>query len=148
MARYNNSSIFRQIDLDDAASLRRLILCLYDEIDNGSISLEKCKKFELEKLEIVWVNRVLTAIRRNTRYPLLRQAIFRFVRDDYEKDKDILVAAKELENLTEEDVLLIPEKEPDRYQIATATFATLMAEERQVRNRGRDYVVILLLTFL
>jgi hypothetical protein len=119
MVRYNNWSILRRIDLDDFASVRRIIACLNSEFDSGSLTREKRVKFELNKMESAWVNDLLQSIARTrVAYPLLKEAIFRFVAADFGEDEDIIKAVKELESVAEEHILTIPESHLVAYEKA------------------------------
>jgi hypothetical protein len=123
MVRYNNWSILRRINLDDLASLRRVIACLNSEFDSGSLSCEKRKEFRLREMEGVWVNKVLRSIARTrVAYPLLKEAVFRFVGADFGEDEDIIKAVKELESVADELVLTLPETHLKLYKKSLKLF--------------------------
>jgi hypothetical protein len=132
MVRYNNCSVLRRIDLDDISSLRRIISCLNSEFGNDSLSENKSKQFKLQKLEKAWVNHILIAIDRTARdYPLLHDSIYRFIGADFADDEGISKAAKELEDIADEDILTVPERHAEEYGRAAERFSEAGS---QVRN--------------
>lgn len=134
MARYNNTSIFRTINLDDHSSLRRIVVCIYHELKSDSLTNEKCQLYQLTTLEIAWANRLLAAVYRlrNTGFQLLQHALYRYTHDDFTEDEVLIKATKELEDLAEEDELLIPEGHLLEYGKAHKRFADLVNQERWV----------------
>lgn len=124
MTRYNNLSILRRIALDDLTSLRRIISCLKSaNFDTCSISPDIVRRCKLTGTETAWVDHVLKIVlRTKVVYPLLKEALLRFVDTRLRDDETVLVAATDLENVAEERVLNVPERHFDEYEEAYEKF--------------------------
>ena len=78
--------------------------------------------------ERTWVNRVLTAICTNgDDYPLLRDAIERFIKVRLAPDKYVIEVTKEINLLAEENVLVVPGSHIKEYEVALKRFYALPA---------------------
>jgi len=92
-------------------------------------STEAAHKYGLDvalgKMESVWVEYILNAIKRSANYTLLRDAITRFVESRSEPKQRILQAITELESLADEQVLTVPEFHLEEYEEALKRFEAL-----------------------
>jgi hypothetical protein len=85
-----------------------------------------------------WVNGIINAIGTNgDDYPLLKDAVERFTKGRLAPDKYVIEFTKELDQLAEEDVLVVPVNHIAEYEVALKKFNALPAlnipERRQVR---------------
>lgn len=85
-----------------------------------------------------WVNGIINAIGANgDDYPLLKDAAERFTEGRLAPDKYVIEITKELDQLAEEDVLVVPVSHIAEYEVALKKFHALPAlnipERRQVR---------------
>ncbi|PSS09284.1 hypothetical protein M430DRAFT_271282 [Amorphotheca resinae ATCC 22711] len=127
MVRYNNSSVLRRLDLDNIKSIKNIMSALAFALDKSST--EAAHKYGLDvalgKMESVWVEYILNAIKRSANYTLLRDAITRFVESRSEPKQRILQAITELESLADEQVLTVPEFHLEEYEEALKRFEAL-----------------------
>lgn len=135
MVRFNNTSILRRLDLDNTNSLKKVMNALTVTLERGCTVLEESKALgndDLTLLESQWVKAVLRAIERNMDHPLLRRAIIRFCGERKESIVRINTAVKELENLADEDVLMVPESHFEAYNEALAQFDAMLPTKNQL----------------
>jgi hypothetical protein len=127
MVRYNNQCVLRRIDLDDIKSIKNVMVALASSLDNSSTEYRYTLdgSVSLTQLESLWIKSIISAINRNTKYTLLARAVARFCGARLKPLPQLHEAAQELECLTTEDVLIIPESNIEGYTIALERFAAL-----------------------
>lgn len=135
MVRINTSSIFETVDLDDAASLRRIMNALHYLLTNTvlySAAPElKAIQGEGRQQENSVTQIILSRIRMMPNHLLLLKATLRFIDARDGTDQQVLNAAKELETLGAGKVLISPQAHPAAYVAAEALFSS---RPRQVSN--------------
>jgi hypothetical protein len=140
MPKYNNRSVLRRIDLHDLKSLRRVMAALIFSLDVNKAPLNgvHSEAFKLRRFEMAWINNIAIAIANNADdYPLLRQAIQRFASARHAADSCIILATKQLAELADEDVLIMPSTHIAEYEAALDRFEELpeldlLAKDSQV----------------
>jgi hypothetical protein len=135
MVRYNNTSVLRRLDLDNLTLLKRIMSALALALENSSTTRKHKLDLSttvLTPMESAWVRAILNAINRNTDYPLLRDAIVRFSTARLGSAEELHKATKELENVADEYVLIVPESHIEEYTEALKRFETLPWFENQL----------------
>jgi hypothetical protein len=138
MVRYNNTSVLRRLDLDNLTLLRRIMGALALALENSSTTRKQALDLGttvLTPMEGTWVRAILNAINRNTGYPLLRDAIVRFSAARLGSAVELHKATKELENVADEYVLIVPESHIEEYVKALRQFETLPWFENQLLGK-------------
>ena len=112
MVRINTNSIFKNVDLEDADSIRRIIAYLDYTLTNrvlndGAPELKAMRGPELSQERLV-SEIMLSRIRMQPDYPLLLEATLRFIEARDGNDQQVLAAAGDLETLAIEMVLTVP----------------------------------------
>ncbi|TAQ88862.1 hypothetical protein B7494_g2793 [Chlorociboria aeruginascens] len=133
---YNPLSILRNIDLSNATSIIQIMHALSYLLSNSSITTLTPlvgKEFNIKTTDIAPVNRILLAIGSNgDEYPLLRDAVQRFIGARDQSEKAVLRATRELEELAEEDVLVEPWRFQSEYEEAVGRFRRFVAGVEKV----------------
>lgn len=151
MPKYGNLSVLRRIDQHDLRSIRRVMTGLnYSlEISKQPLDAKEGLSMFLTAGERRWVNSIINAIASNgDDYPLLRDAVLRFVQARMAPDRYVIEATKELDQLAEEDVLLVPLSHIKVYEDALKKFDALpklnIPERRQVGYPPSKFVHLIL----
>jgi hypothetical protein len=133
MVRFNNLSVLRRLDLDNTKSVQKVLDILAVTLQRGSTTIEKktVSGHKLTVMESQWTNAILRAIERNKEYPLLARAILRLCAARQESVVQLNIAIQELEDLTEEDVLIVPESHEEEYAAAVAKFKEMPHSKNQ-----------------
>lgn len=133
MVRYNNMSVLRRLDLDNLKSLQRVMTILAINLQQASTEFEESKEKteKLTLLESQWVKSIFRAIERNSDHPLLTRAIIRLCVARNESEFSFSTAIRELEDLANEDVLMLPESHMEAYTVALARFNAMTPSKNQ-----------------
>jgi hypothetical protein len=120
MVRINRDSIFRKVDLENADSIRRIMAGLdyyltNQVLSNGAPELRALRGPDWSE-ERRCTNGILSTIRTQSGYPLLLEAVLRFIEARNGNDQQVLAAAKDLETLAPEKAF------PEEYAAAEARF--------------------------
>jgi hypothetical protein len=137
MPKYNNRSVLRRIDLHDLKSLRRVMGALIFSLDviKAPLNSLHAQSFQLKKFETACINNIFIAITSNGNgYPLLRQAVERFASARQAADSCIILATKQLAELADEDVLILPASHLPEYEAALYRFEALPELELLAKN--------------
>jgi hypothetical protein len=126
MVRINSDSIFRKVDLEDANSIRRIMVGLDYYLTNqvlssGAPELRALRGPERSEERFI-TNAILSTIRTEPGYPLLLEAVLHFIKASNETDQQVLAAARDLETLAPGRVLTVPQAFPAEYAAAEARF--------------------------
>ncbi|PVH87811.1 hypothetical protein DL98DRAFT_631984 [Cadophora sp. DSE1049] len=110
LRRYNPLSVLRNINLADADEINKTMHYLARCLDkSGNIAGSKrIAEQALATIDKGPIHRIITAIERNTDYPLLKMAVERLLEARDRSRLEILGAVSEIEHLAEEKVLINP----------------------------------------
>ena len=126
MVRINPKSIFEKVDLDDAASIRRIMVALDYLLTNIVLKSAAPELRAIEgdgrNEERSVVNFILARIRMMPDHLLLLKATLHFVEFRDESDEEVLKAAQELETLAPGNVLTVPQAFLEKYEAAEDEF--------------------------
>jgi hypothetical protein len=126
MARFNTTSIFGSVDLEDADSIRRIMNAmdyyLTNQVLNYAAPELKAIRGEERREELGVADTMLARIRMMPDYRLLLEATLRFVESKNGSDEQVLAAARELEMVATGEVLTSPQAYPEEYAAAEARF--------------------------
>jgi len=122
MVRPNSTSIFREVDLHNAASLRRLMLGLEYYLTHTVLNPNATEITAMQKQENAVADLVLSRIRGQPKYPLLLEATLKLLDAKEADDGGVLEAARSFENLTRGEVLLFPASYVEEYAAAQQIF--------------------------
>ena len=104
MARFNTTSIFGSVDLEDADSIRRIMNAmdyyLTNQVLNYAAPELKAIQGEERREELGVADTMLARIRMMPDYRLLLEATLRFVESKNGSDEQVLAAARELEEIS------------------------------------------------
>lgn len=133
MVRFNNLSVLRRLDLDNAKSVQKVLDVLTSKLQSCSTTLEEktISSYKLTVMEAQWVKSILKAIERNKDYSLLMRAMVRLCVARKESPAKLNKAIQELEDLANEDVLIVPESHLEEYDVAMAKFNTMPPSKKQ-----------------
>jgi hypothetical protein len=108
MVRINKNSIFNNVDLDDADSIRRVMVGLDYQLTNKVLrpAVPELRNMRVQERSVARV--ILSTIRTNQDYPLLLEATLRLIEARNGSSQQVLDAARDLENLATDMVLTIP----------------------------------------
>ena len=122
MVRINKNSIFNNVDLDDADSIRRVMVGLDYQLTNKVLrpAVPELRNMRVQERSVARV--ILSTIRTNQDYPLLLEATLRLIDARNGSSQQVLAAARDLENLATDMVLTIPQAHPVQYAAAQALF--------------------------
>lgn len=126
MVRINKNSIFRKVDLENVDSIRRIMAGLdyyltNQVLSNGAPELRALRGPDRSEERFI-TNTILSTIRTQLSYPLLLEAVLRFIEARNGNDQQVLAAARDLETLAPITVLTVPQAYPEAYAAAEARF--------------------------
>jgi len=133
MVRYNPTSILRNIDLENVRELRAVMDCIETLVQPpfgppfALLTPERAATFKLAPTSLAPVNRILQSMEHNyDKFPLLGNAVGRFVSAKDKRNADVVLAGRELEELATEDTLRFPELYGGEYEVACERFARIL----------------------
>ncbi len=126
MVRFNTDSIFRKVDLENADSIRRIMVgldyYLTNQVLNSGAPEIRALRGPDRSEERYITNTILSTIRTQLGYPLLLEAVLRFIEARNGNDQQVLAAARDLETLAPGMVLTVPQAYLAEYAAAEARF--------------------------
>ncbi|KAG4418166.1 hypothetical protein IFR04_008687 [Cadophora malorum] len=141
LRRYNPLSVLRNINLADADEINKTMHYLARCLDKSGniIGSKRIAEQAFATIDKGPIQRIVTAIERNTDYPLLKLAVERLLEARDRSRLEILGAVSEIEHLAEEKVLLNPTVWINKYVEALNRFLELpplqfVEVPRQKRN--------------
>jgi hypothetical protein len=143
MVRTNPQSIFKDVDLDNADSIRRIMFALEYYLRNRVLSQAALELQNMQYHERFVAGTILSTIRLHQDYPLLLEAILSFVEARNGDDQWVLAAARDMESLATGMVLTVPEAYPEEYAAAEALFKrtravdSVVAAHQDIQQRVR-----------
>jgi len=135
MVRINADSIFKNVDLDNADSIRRIMVGLNYYLTNRVLRQAAPELRQMQSREQRVANTILATIRTSHGYPLFLEATLRFIEARTGNNQQILVAARGLEILATGIVLTLPQSYPVEYAAAQALFDRTRAADNFVETR-------------
>ncbi|KAH7382994.1 hypothetical protein BKA64DRAFT_647135 [Cadophora sp. MPI-SDFR-AT-0126] len=146
LRRYNPLSVLRNINLADADEINKTMHYLARCLDkSGNIAGSKrIAEQALATIDKGPIHRIVTAIERNTDYPLLKMAVERLLEARDRSRLEILGAVSEIEHLAEEKVLINPTiwfneyiEALDRFlELPPIQFVELSHQKRNSKDEG------------
>lgn len=137
MVRYNPTSILRNIDLDSVRELRAIMVCIETLVRPPlgppfvMLTPKDAVTFRLAPTSLAPVNRILQSMEHNYHeFPLLGNAIGRFVAAKDRSNEDVRLAGLELEELAMESTLRFPLVHGGEYEVACDRFARLLCMDK------------------
>jgi hypothetical protein len=132
MVRTNPDSVFQELDLDNAESLRRLMCALWYYLSRRVLRPYADELDALVGSERTIANSILSYIRINRQhYPLLLEGTLLFISSRTRDDKEVLRAAREFEALGFVRVLTKPQAFPEEYEAADREFRARVGVDGQ-----------------
>jgi len=123
MVRLNPASVFGDLDLENASSIRRLLVAMDYVLSNSVLNSRADEMESLNSVEKREMHALLATIRMTPRHPLLLEATLRFVEGQHGDDTAVLAAAKKLETLAEKVVFTGADFFTEEYATAEARYA-------------------------
>ncbi|KAG4435857.1 hypothetical protein IFR05_008654 [Cadophora sp. M221] len=137
MVRVNAKSVFGKVDLDDAASIRRVMIAMDYTLSNSAVNFLAEQIQNLQGEERATTSVLQTTIRGQKLQgnDLLLRATLRFVEFRNERDEVVLAAAREFEDLADFDVFKFRVVYGKEYTAAEAKLGEDVAQDTYFRGR-------------
>ena len=118
MATYYNNSVLRGINIKDPTILRQIMAALDYSFTHDAMNAQVPEIAVLDSASLMVVLSITVYIRNNPGYPLLGDAITRFITAMYCDDRTVSNAAHELATLATEAVFANPNINTEAYETA------------------------------
>ncbi len=137
MVRVNKESVFDEIDLEDIASIRRIMVAMKYYLSNDVLHVNADETEALQHSEKMSAHVWLSNIRNTSeRHPLLLEATLHFLKAYAKSDSEVFAAVRELETLAPSETFMMADYHERRYAVAEAKFNKARAEFGQVKKPG------------